>query len=49
MKDKGGFDSHRRPDKGNHLDHDLLFGDQLKNLKPTSTQLASGEFTLKSI
>ncbi len=37
MKDKGGFDSHRRPDKGNHLDHDLLFGDQLKNLQPTST------------
>ena len=37
MQDKGGFDSHRLPAKGNHLDHDLLFGDQLKNLKPTST------------
>ena len=49
MKDKGGFDSHRRPDKGNHLDHDLLFGDQLKIFNPLPLQLASGEFTLKSI
>ena len=37
MEDKGGFDSHRLPAKGNHLDHDLLFGEIPKNLEPTST------------
>ncbi len=26
MKDKGGFKAHLLPTKGNHLDHDLLFG-----------------------
>ena len=26
MQDKGGFQAHLRPSKGNHLDHDLLFG-----------------------
>jgi hypothetical protein len=37
MEDKGGFDSHRLPAKGNHLDHDLLFGEIPKDLEPTST------------
>ena len=26
MKDKGGFKAHRDPNKGNYVDHDLLFG-----------------------
>ncbi len=37
IKDKGGFSEHMRPSKGNHLDHDLLFGTKLENLKPAST------------
>ena len=37
MKDKGGFTDHMRPIKGNHLDHDLLFGPLPKNLEPAST------------
>ena len=37
MKDKGGFTDHLRPGKGNHLDHDLLFGPLPKNLEPAST------------
>ncbi len=37
MKDKGGFSEHKRPCKGNHLDHDLLFGTKLENLEPAST------------
>jgi hypothetical protein len=37
MKDKGGFADHLRPIKGNHLNHDLLFGDLPKNLEPAST------------
>ena len=37
MKDKGGFSEHMRPNKGNHLDHDLLFGAEQKNLEPAST------------
>ncbi|MCP4213355.1 MAG: hypothetical protein GY765_01805, partial [bacterium] len=37
MEDKGGFDSHRLPAKGNHLDHDLLFGEIPKGLEPAST------------
>ena len=37
MKDKGGFVDHLRPSKGNHLDHDLLFGDLPQNLEPAST------------
>ncbi len=37
MKDKGGFTDHMRPIKGNHLDHDLLFGDLPKSLEPAST------------
>jgi hypothetical protein len=37
MKDKGGFTDHMRPSKGNHLDHDLLFGTLPKNLEPAST------------
>jgi len=27
MKDKGGFSAHLDPNKGNYLDHDLLFGE----------------------
>jgi len=37
MKDKGGFQSHMRPNKGNHLDHDLLFGKLSEGLEPPST------------
>ncbi len=37
MKDKGGFDTHLRPSKGNHLDHDLLFGTIPEGLEPAST------------
>jgi hypothetical protein len=37
MEGKGGFDSHRLPAKGNHLDHDLLFGELPKDLDPAST------------
>ena len=37
LQDHGGFIDHLRPAKGNHLDHDLLFGSRPKNLQPTST------------
>jgi len=37
LKNKGGFIDHLRPAKGNHLDHDLLFGSLPKNLEPAST------------
>ena len=37
MKDKGGFIEHLRPIKGNHLDHELLFGDKHQKLEPAST------------
>lgn len=37
MKEKGGFQAHHLPAKGNHLDHDLLFGELPKDLKPTSS------------
>ncbi|MEI6235328.1 MAG: DUF1588 domain-containing protein [Planctomycetota bacterium] len=37
LKDKGGFVDHMRPVKGNHIDHDLLFGALPKNLEPAST------------
>lgn len=37
MADKGGFTEHLRPSKGNHLDHDLLFGPIPPNLEPPST------------
>jgi len=37
MKDEGGFSDHLRPSKGNHLDHDLLFGTRQENLEPPST------------
>jgi len=37
MDGKGGFDSHHRPSKANHLDHDLLFGKLPKDLEPAST------------
>ncbi len=37
MKDKGGFTDHMRPSKGNHLDHDLLFGTNLGKLEPASS------------
>jgi hypothetical protein len=37
MKEKGGFNSHLLPAKGNYLDHDLLFGELPKDLEPTST------------
>ena len=39
MEDKGGFRAHRDPNKGNYIDHDLLFGplpDGIK-LAPTSS------------
>ncbi|WP_390177000.1 DUF1588 domain-containing protein [Rhodopirellula baltica] len=39
MKDKGGFHAHRDPNKGNFLDHDLLFGSlpDAIELQPTSS------------
>ncbi|MCM8537708.1 MAG: DUF1588 domain-containing protein [Lentisphaeraceae bacterium] len=37
MKKQGGFTEHKRPIKGNHLDHDLLFNTKHNNLEPTST------------
>ena len=37
MKDLGGFQSHLLPSKGNHLDHDLLFGEIPDGLEPPST------------
>lgn len=39
MRDKGGFAAHLDPQKGNFLDHDLLFGPLPEGirLKPTST------------
>jgi hypothetical protein len=37
MKDKGGFTSHLHPSKGNHLDHDLLFGEIPDGLEPPSS------------
>ncbi|WP_417746357.1 DUF1588 domain-containing protein [Rosistilla oblonga] len=37
MKDHGGFETHLHPTKGNHLDHDLLFGEIPEWIEPTST------------
>lgn len=37
MKDQGGFQVHQHPSKGNHLDHDLLFGELPQGLEPSST------------
>jgi hypothetical protein len=39
MSDKGGFKAHLDPNKGNFVDHDLLFGPLAKNIKlaPTSS------------
>lgn len=37
MKDRGGFETHRFPSKGNHIDHDLLFGTIPEGLAPPST------------
>ncbi|MCM8541236.1 MAG: DUF1588 domain-containing protein [Lentisphaeraceae bacterium] len=37
MKSKGGFTEHLRPIKGNHLDHDLIFNTEHKDLTPTSS------------
>ncbi|QDT63248.1 DUF1588 domain-containing protein [Calycomorphotria hydatis] len=37
MKGHGGFHSHQYPAKGNHLDHDLLFGSIPEGLEPPST------------
>ncbi|PHS09673.1 MAG: hypothetical protein COA78_11920 [Blastopirellula sp.] len=37
MRDKGKFQTHLHPTKGNHLDHDLLFGKLPKKLEPTSS------------
>lgn len=37
LKDKGGFQAHLHPAKGNHLDHDLLFGKIPEGLEPAST------------
>ncbi len=36
-RDEGGFDAHLHPAKGNHLDHELLFGALPEGLKPTSS------------
>jgi len=36
-KDSGGFYLHQTPEKANHLDHDLLFGESDLKLEPTST------------
>ena len=37
MRDRGGFQTHLQPAKGNHLDHELLFGEILAGLDPPST------------
>ncbi|MEQ8789205.1 MAG: DUF1588 domain-containing protein [Pirellulaceae bacterium] len=37
LRDKGGFQAHLHPAKGNHLDHDLLFGEIPAGLEPPST------------
>ncbi|MBB3207447.1 hypothetical protein FHS27_003268 [Rhodopirellula rubra] len=39
MQDKGGFHAHRDPNKGNFLDHELLFGSLPEGIKlePTSS------------
>ncbi len=37
LKDKGGFQAHLDPAKGNHLDHDLLFGKLPADQPPAST------------
>ena len=37
MKDRGGFQIHLQPHKGNHLDHDLLFGEIPPGLEPASS------------
>jgi hypothetical protein len=37
LREKGGFTAHMRPVKGNHLDHDLLFGKIPEGLEPPST------------
>jgi Protein of unknown function (DUF1588)/Protein of unknown function (DUF1592)/Protein of unknown function (DUF1585)/Planctomycete cytochrome C len=37
MKDKGGFRDHLDPNKGNFVDHDLLFGPLPDNIKLAST------------
>ncbi len=37
LHDQGGFQKHQHPSKGNHLDHDLLFGPLPDGLQPAST------------
>lgn len=37
LKDKGGFYTHLLPAKGNHVDHDLLFGELPEGMPPTAT------------
>ncbi|TWU51057.1 Planctomycete cytochrome C [Rubripirellula tenax] len=37
MQDRGGFHAHLKPDKGNHLDHGLLFGRIPEGLDPPSS------------
>ncbi len=37
LKHNGGFKTHLLPAKGNHLDHDLLFGEIPEGLEPAST------------
>ncbi|QDU08661.1 DUF1588 domain-containing protein [Gimesia aquarii] len=37
MRDKGGFHAHLDPNKGNFVDHDLLFGKLPDNIKLTPT------------
>jgi hypothetical protein len=37
LKENGGYHEHLHPSNGNLLDHDLLFGELPKNLKPTSS------------
>lgn len=37
LHDQGGFAKHLHPSKGNHLDHDLLFGELPEGLAPAAT------------
>ncbi len=37
LREKGGFQAHLHPSKGNYLDHDLLFGEIPAELTPAST------------
>ena len=41
LKNKGGYNDHLRPSKGNHIAHDLLFGGELKNAEHNNLEPAS--------